>query len=277
VLLRDKNKAIGVIPVLFLRGSGSRQKHRVLLYTAAPSHDFASLNRGSAQDARFAVRLLDQFCEEALHAAGEGIKDEDMQKIQDEAWAFANLESKAAAMTNTDEVDDGDEPAPVLRHKRAKAASSRRAATDDANHEASSTATTATASRLQQHLQDEKDHEKEHKKDLKKHANEIEDLKARVSVLEHQLDEVKKESTKERDFFERKLQKVKDKISASVQQQHLAIPQAPVPALVPFATAPPQAVLQAPSPAPFAPLPAGAGGYYYFPPNAPQGASRLSS
>ena len=71
VLAKEKKSLRGVVPVLFLRGSGSRAKHRVLLYTPTPSPEFAGLNRGSKRDVRFVVRLLDQFSEEALHAAGE--------------------------------------------------------------------------------------------------------------------------------------------------------------------------------------------------------------
>lgn len=276
VLAKEKKSSIGVVPVLFLRGSGSKAKHRVLLYTPAPSPEFAGLNRGSKHDVRFVVRLLDQFSEEALHAAGETLKDDELLKIQDEAWLFSKLESKSKAPASIEEEEQVEEQAPAAVGKRTRAAPTHHQSPVEVDDEPTPTASHSTANRLQRHLQDEKEHEKEHKKDLKRLFIDLNDLKGRMSSLEHQFEEARKDRAAERDFIEKKLKKLKDKFTLSLQQQHLAMTPVPVPTTATFATVAPQAVVPAPPPPLLPPgVPAG-GGYYYFPVTTPQSASRPS-
>lgn len=146
----------------------------------------------------------------------------------------------------------------------------------DDTDEPSEPAAIATANQLQHHLQHEKEHEKEHKKDLKRLNIEIDDMKGRIDWLEQQLEDVKKGQISEKEIVEKKLKKLKDKITPSSQQQHLAMMQVPATATTSFATAMPQAAIQVPAQLPFLPMQAGGGGYFYFPTSAQQGASGRS-
>ena len=48
LLAKDKNHPLAVVPLVFLRGSGPKAKHRVVLYAPTPSAEFASLDSGDA-------------------------------------------------------------------------------------------------------------------------------------------------------------------------------------------------------------------------------------
>lgn len=152
-------------------------------YSPTPSPEFASLNRGSKRDVRFVSRLLDQFSEEALHAAGDPLHDEDLHKLQDEAWSFSRLESKSKVNNDNDEQQDDEEQAPAVAPKRTRNAPSSRHSIVDADDEPSSIAASTSINLLQRHLHDDKEHEKEHKKDLKRLFIEIDELKGHCSAL----------------------------------------------------------------------------------------------
>jgi len=276
LLAKEKKSVIGVVPVLFLRGSGPKAKHRVVLHTPTPSPEFAGLNRGLKRDARFATRLLDQFSEEALHAAGDLIKSDTLHNIQEEAWSFLKLDSKSKTTPDIDDEHEGEVSTPAAASKRTRPAPKRRHSKMDDTDEPSEPAAIATANQLHQHLQHEKEHEKEHKKDLKRLNIEIEDLRGRTDRLEQQLEDVKKGQVCEKDIVDKKLKKLKDKITPSLQQSHLALMQVPAAATTSFTTAAQQALPPVPAQLPFVPVQTGGGGYFYFPASALQGASGRS-
>lgn len=273
LLAKDKKSAVAAIPVLFLRGSGSKAKHRVLLHSPTPSPEFAGLNRGSKRDVRFVSRLLDQFSEETLHAAGEPLNQADLHALQDEAWSFFASQSKSKASTDIDEQQDDDEQVPAAAAKRTRNAPAHRRNTFDIDDEPSGALAVTSVSRLQRHLQDEKEHEKEHKRDLKRLFIDVDELKGRISSLEHQLQEQKSDHATEMGAIHKKLQKLKRSQVASLPQQQVALTHVPAASMVSFANTAPQAMLQAPLQAAFAPPPTGSGGYYYFPGTPQPGAS----
>lgn len=279
VIAKEKKSAIQVIPMLFLRGFGPKAKHRVLLYTATPSPDFASLNRGAPHDTHFVVRLLDQFSEESFHATGPTMSIEELRTFQEDGWSFLRSisESKeASAIAGDEEAEEGVGAIPAAARRRGRSSAKRQLRQVDDADESSEPAAIATAHKLEQHVHEEKEHEKEHKKDLKRLIKEIDDMKNRIGSLEHELADTKQRHTSEKESVEKKLKKLKGKITSSLQQPHLAMMQAPAPSAASFTTAMQPTPFSMPAQLPFVPVQQASGGYLYFPASAQQGASGRS-
>lgn len=273
VVLTKQSKAsastIGAIPVLFLRGSGPNNKHRVLLYTPSPSPEFKALNRGLSPDAKYATRLLDAFSEGALHADGEVLKEEDLLRLQEEAASALVLDSKPKTATNTgDEEPDEEErkeSPPSKKGQRGRGTQKHPQPRVQHDDEPSEPSGSRTASQLHQHLQHEKEHEKEHKKEVKRLMSEIDGIKTQVHQLAEHVNELKSAHAVDKESLDKKFKKLKSKIDAALHQPQLTTVQMAAPAVPQLATALPQAAQPAPAQAPFG-LPAGLpGGYFYIP------------
>lgn len=284
VIITKQSKAsssvISVIPVLFLRGSGASNKHRVLLYAPSPSSEFKALNRGLSADSKYASRLLDTFSEGALHADGELLKADDLQRFQEEAAVSLLLESKAKATTNAaeDELDDGqrNESAPEPPSKRVRGGKKHHAAKSALEDEPSEPIATKAASQLHEHVQHEKEHEKEQRKELKKLCGEIEGLKGQIRQLAEEVNNLKRVHANDKESHDEKFKKLKSKINASLHQPQLATVQMAAPVAAPLATTVPQAAQAALPQLPAELMAAARGGIFYIPSSAQQAAlSRL--
>jgi hypothetical protein len=215
LLAKDKNHPLAVVPLVFLRGSGPKAKHRAVLHAQTPSTEFASLNRGAQHNARFATRLLDTFSEESFHASGTALGTDALRQLQDACFGVLKLDAKSRSGDNMDdEQAEADDP-PAATGKPPRAASKRhRAADNDAIEPAESSST----AKFQQHVHDEKEHEKVVKKDVKKLNGEIDELKQRVKELDARLAETIKNHADDMTAINNKLQKLKAKMPSGSHQ-----------------------------------------------------------
>lgn len=275
ILDKTSKSPISATPVLFLRGSGPQDKHRALLYCAAPSPGFASLNRGLPADSKFASRQLDTFSEEARHAQGEEIKSEELQKLQEEAWAFLKIGAKAKPKADsTKEHDDEqvEETAPAAGQKRARPAPKlRRAKVDDDDGSSAAHGGTCSAE-LEEHVKREKKQEKTLDQDIHHLHDEIKRLRQCIQQLESQAKEKKEPSSAEGQAMPALVSLLQGMIASNSHQREIpmALMQPPIPpSVVPIQQQASIPATPQPTYGPVAPPGPLSGGYFvFYPPRA---------